>query len=288
MKIDVKKLERDSSEKLRFRENPSGDAKELVRHFFGMSELDVIVNPVAEISGEKLSEFNAAVEKRALGYPLQYIINEWDFLDRTFYIDENVLCPRTETEQVADEAVKYLRKIISAKITEKPFVADMCCGSGCIGLTVAAEIPQAEVVLCDISEKALDCAEINRKKFGLENCRLFKYDVFSGFDEKLFKPFDAFLSNPPYVPDEEMEKIQTEVKYEPKIAVDGGKGGMRFYSVLCLNWIEHLKKGGFFMFESGEGQPEKILDMIDKNKFDAKSEADICSVVRFVNGIKNK
>ena len=278
--VDLRLLARSAARRMPDSQAPESEASELIRYVFGKSRSDVLYDPFLEIPEDKLTEFDRLVSKRASGYPLQYIIGEWDFFGHTFYLDENVLIPRTETEQIADEAIEFCKKLDKSDCV----IIDMCTGSGCIGLSVAAAAENARVFLCDISDGALMCAEKNRKRLELENAAVYKCDVFSGFEKSGLPRPDIFLCNPPYVPREELPLAQPEVGFEPRIAVDGGAGGMDFYGILTKDWLYSLNSGGFFMFESGEGQPEKILKKIDSDVFDAKAEKDICEIERFVSG----
>ncbi len=279
---DLRALARTAAGRLERSQAPETEAYELIRYVFGKSRSAVLTDPVCDVSDAKTAEFDGLVSKRASGYPLQYIIGEWDFFGHTFYLDDNVLIPRTETEQIADEAVSFYKGL------NKPdcVIIDMCTGSGCIGLSVAAAAPDARVYLCDISEGALAVAERNRERLALTNVEIRKCDVFGGFESSGLPRPDIFLCNPPYVPREELPLIQPEVGYEPALAVDGGEGGMDFYGILADDWLLSLNPRGFFMFESGEGQPGKILDIIDGGVFDACAEGDICGIVRFVKGIR--
>lgn len=282
MTVNFCDLALDAAGRLGVTQAPVAEAYELVRFVFGRTRAQIIADPVGEADDHSLAEFNRLIGKRLGGYPLQYIIGEWDFFGHTFSLDENVLIPRTETEQIVDEALSFYHGLSDPKRV----VIDMCAGSGCIGLSFAAAAPNAEVFLCDISEGALACAERNRQKLGLSNVRVLRYDLFKGFDSGVLPRPDIFLCNPPYVPAEELPRVQREVSYEPELAVNGGAGGMDFYGALCGSWLDALSPGGFFMFESGEGQPEKILELIDPCVFDARAESDICDIVRFVTGIK--
>lgn len=278
MKINLKSLRLSTEKRLEKCDAPETDTFELIRKFLKIDKLQCILGGDADVDDSDFEKFKAAVDKRADNYPLQYIIKEWDFLGNTFYIDENVLCPRTETEQIADEAIKFLKGKKQAN------VLDLCCGSGCIGLTVAKYVPESTVTLCDISDGALDVTKENVKRLGLNNVRVFKYDLFDGFDESVFGRLDAFLCNPPYVTVDEMKKMQREVTFEPEIAVNGGEDGLVFYRKMCADWVYGLKSGGFFMFESGERQCEEIVKMLDGSEFEFCEEKDVCDVVRFVRG----
>lgn len=284
---DLYALRRQIAERLVNADSPMTDASELIQFTLGFSKTDILKEPKRDIDAEKLQLLNSLTEKRALGYPLQYILGEWDFFGRTFLLSEGVLIPRSETEQIADTACRFLKNKKNA------VVFDICCGSGCIGLSVAANNPQCQVYLLDISQVALRVAQRNKDRFSLDNATIFDYDIFSGFrGDRLPRP-DVILCNPPYVTQAEYENLQQEIFYEPKEAIVAPGDGLVFYRCLAEKWLDSLSDGGFFMLESGEGQPEKIVDIlrhnarISANFGNMKTENDIYGVSRFVCGIKN-
>lgn len=276
---DIKQLVKSAIEALSRSDAPESEAYELVKHVFGVSRTDILLGHVPELSEDKVILFNELIKKRSTGYPLQYILGEWDFYGFTFKVNEGVLIPRNETEQIADEACNFLKNKKDAVIF------DICSGSGCIGLSVAANNPDCRVYLFDISCHALACSKVNRELLSLDNAVILDYDIFSGFDsEKLPEP-DVILSNPPYVTEAEFEVLETEIFHEPKEAIVADGDGLVFYRALCDKWIPYLNKDGFFMFESGEGQPGKIIEMISGD-FTAKTETDMYGVCRFVSGVR--
>lgn len=280
---DIKALLKEAERKLVFSDAPDVDTYEIFRFITGMEKTDILMNPTANISEEKLSEFSALIEKRASGYPLQYILGEWDFYGLNFFVNEGVLIPRCETEQIADEACKFLKN------KKDKVIFDLCSGSGCIGLSVAANNPDCKVYLADISPYALECSEKNRKALELDNVQIIPYDIFKGFSESGLPKPDVILSNPPYVTREEFETLQREIFYEPESAIVCEGDGLDFYRCLAEKWLPYLNENGFFMFESGEEQPEKIIEIIKNTTgFDFNAECcdDIYGVSRFVKGGK--
>lgn len=276
---DIKRLIKLTADELSRSDAPEFEAYELVKHVFGLSKTDILLNPVRELNEDKISRFNELVSKRRSGYPLQYILGEWDFYGFTFKVREGVLIPRNETEQIADEACRFLKNKKDA------VVFDLCSGSGCIGLSVAANNPGCRVYLFDISPEALDCSETNRGLLSLDNVRILDYDIFSGLDMHALPAPDVILSNPPYVTEQEFSTLEAEIFHEPKRAIVAEGDGLGFYRCLCGKWLPYLKKGGFFMFESGEGQPEEIIKMISGD-FTAETQNDMYGVCRFVSGIR--
>lgn len=280
---DIKALLKEAEKKLVCSDAPQVDAYEIFRFVTNISKTDILFNPYRDISEEKLIEFHSLIEKRSSGYPLQYILGEWDFYGFTFFVNEGVLIPRNETEQLADEACKYLKN------KKEKIIFDLCSGSGCIGLSIAANNPDCKVYLFDISPFALECSKKNLEALSLKNAEILNYDIFKGFENcGLLKP-DVIVSNPPYVTREEFETLQIEIFYEPESAIVCEGDGLDFYRYLAEKWLPHLNVGGFFMFESGEEQPEKIIEIIKNTPaadVSAVSCDDIYGVCRFVKGGK--
>lgn len=279
---DIKALLKDAEKKLVSSDAPDVDAFEIFNLVTGLSKTDILMNPKREISEEKLTEFDSLIEKRASGYPLQYILGEWDFYGFSFFVNEGVLIPRNETEQIAHEACIYLKN------KKNKVVFDLCTGSGCIGLSIAANNPDCRVYLADISPFALECAEKNRQKLSLSNVQILDYDIFGGFTESSLPRPDVIVSNPPYVTREEFETLQTEIFYEPETAIVCDGDGLDFYRCLAEKWLPFLNDGGFYMLESGEDQPEKIAQFVKNadSTLSAVCDNDLYGVCRFVKGGK--
>ena len=279
---DIKSLLKDAEKQLVSSDAPDVDAFEIFSYVTGFSKTDILMNPKREISSEKLSEFDSLIAKRATGYPLQYILGEWDFYGFSVFVNEGVLIPRNETEQIAHEACLYLKN------KKNKVVFDLCTGSGCIGLSIAANNPDCRVYLADISPFALECAEKNRQKLSLSNVQILDYDIFKGFSESSLPKPDVIVSNPPYVTREEFETLQTEIFYEPETAIVCDGDGLDFYRCLAEKWLPYINDGGFYMLESGEDQPEKIAQFVKEADatLSAVCDKDLYGVCRFVKGGK--
>lgn len=281
---DLKSLVNDAAIKLVTSDAPDVDAYEILKKVTGYSRHDLLIQPEREVSVVQIELFSALIEKRATGYPLQYILGEWDFYGNTFFVTEGVLIPRNETEQIADEACQFL------KHKKNKVIFDLCSGSGCIGLSVAANNPDCDVYLFDISPEALDCSRRNLSKLSLDNVKIFDYDIFHGFEKTGLPSPDVILSNPPYVTREEFMTLQTEIFYEPEKAIVCDGDGLDFYRCICEKWLPYLKDGGFFMLESGEEQPAQIVDIMKNSKtinidnYNVICCDDIYGVCRFVKG----
>lgn len=281
---DLKALVTEASGKLVTSDAPEVDAYEILRKVTGFSRHDILIEPVRDMSEEEKALFCSLVEKRATGYPLQYILGEWDFYGNTFFVNEGVLIPRNETEQIADEACRFLKN------KENKVVFDLCSGSGCIGLSVAVNNPRCEVFLFDVSPEAVECSRRNTDNLSLDNVKIFDYDIFHGFEKTGLPRPDVILSNPPYVTREEFMTLQTEIFYEPERAIVCEGDGLDFYRCICEKWLPYLNDGGFFMLESGEEQPLQIVDIMKNSKafsidkYNVMCCDDMYGVCRFVKG----
>ncbi|MBQ7009802.1 MAG: peptide chain release factor N(5)-glutamine methyltransferase [Ruminococcus sp.] len=194
--------------------------------------------------------------RRMEGEPIQYIIGYTDFYGRDFLCEENVLIPRFDTECLIDA--------ILPQIKEGDSVADICCGTGCIGLTLALE-KDIKVVLADISPYALELTRKNSEKFTLsDKVNIIKHDV---FNDELQGEYSLIVSNPPYIRSSDMATLSAEVKREPSLALDGGADGLDFYRHMIAKYKSNLKSGGIMAFECGYDQADSISKIFEDNGF---------------------
>ncbi len=283
MMVDLKQLVRTAAKQLDFADDATGDVYEILKKITGFSRTDVLLNPVREVSEEQLEMFHEFTEKRKTGYPLQYILGEWDFCSNSFFVCEGVLIPRTETEEIVYKACQFLKN------KKEKTVFDLCCGTGCIGLSVAVNNPDCKVYLFDIEDKAVALTQKNINKLGLKNAEVFKCDIFDCCLSDIPKP-DVILSNPPYVTNDEYKTLQTEIFYEPKNAIVCDGDALDFYRCIAEKWLPNMNADGFFMLESGEEQPEQIVEILKNSKFfdatfyDIQCCDDFFGVCRFVKG----
>ncbi|MGN0526893.1 MAG: peptide chain release factor N(5)-glutamine methyltransferase [Acutalibacteraceae bacterium] len=236
-------------------DSPEFDAQQLVEYCLNMNKTQLLMNSGSEVESEKSALFESCVNRRASREPLQYIIGKWDFHKFTFKVGNGVLIPRPETELLVEFAQDKIKKV---PVTT---VLDLCCGSGCVGITVAKLFPDVKVYCVDISDTAIEYTNENKKLLGAENVTVVKADVLepTGF-LGLPRP-DIILSNPPYIKTSEMSDLQKEVTFEPTLALDGGEDGLVFYRSLCENWFPFINKGGALAMECGENQARDILSM---------------------------
>ena len=193
-------------------------------------------------------------------YPVQYITNSQAFFNEVYYVDENVLIPRQDTEILVEKAIDYIR---NEGIKD---AIDLCTGSGAIGISVARNSDIEKVTLIDISEDALDVAYRNIEDNSMED----KVTVLqSNLLEEVIKnqiKTDMILSNPPYIKSEDMASLDANVKYEPALALDGGVTGMDFYEKIIEQAKYVLNNNGLLIFEIGYDELEQMKELIAKNK----------------------
>lgn len=198
------------------------------------------------------------------------------FFGRTFEVGEGVLVPRPETELIVELA---LEKLGNARY---PVVFDLCAGSGCIGLTIAAERPDAHVVLFEKYDKAFHYLKRNIEKLGLTNVQAVQYDITMGYDKKLHETPDLIVSNPPYLRTDELEGVPAEVMHEPVTALDGGADGTDFYRIIASRWLPYVNGHGGIIFECDPSQTLKIADMLMPYAMRVKIVTDIFGLHRAV------
>lgn len=268
---------RTAAEKLRAAqiENASFDASCLVENITGLSRTKIMLCD-DDIADEQAELVERAVLRRISGEPLQYILGEWDFFGRTFEVGEGVLVPRPETELLVELALEKLRNV------RYPVVFDLCAGSGCVGLTIAAERPDAHVWLFEKYDEAFHYLKRNIKKLGLTNVQAVQHDITLGYDDKISETPDLIVSNPPYLRTDELDGLSTEVMHEPVTALDGGKDGIDFYRIIASRWLPNVNKHGGIIFECDPSQTLEIADMLMPYAMRVKIVTDIFGLQRAV------
>ncbi|MFR1050534.1 MAG: peptide chain release factor N(5)-glutamine methyltransferase [Oscillospiraceae bacterium] len=227
----------------------------------------------------------ALAKRRLEGEPVAYIIGEWEFYGLPLDISRDVLIPRLDTEVLAEQAILAARAA-----GEGCRVLDLCAGSGCVGLAVAANVPECRVVLADLSEGALRVCKQNIRRCDL-NARVTCLSA----DAKLpplpaLWDFDVIACNPPYIPSGEIAGLDASVRdYEPHQALDGGDDGLDFYRAVASKWKGALRLGGTLLFEVGMGQAPDVERILGKNGYeDVRSFQDTQEIWRVVAGTINE
>ena len=258
------------------------DAWLLLEYESGKNRAYYFAHCKEEADEEIKTPYMEKIRKRAQHIPLQHLTHQGYFMGYEFFVNENVLVPRQDTEVLVEEALSLIKE------KEVPQILDMCTGSGCILLSILLEREDALGTGADLSEKALSVAEKNRETYHLETrAELIKSDMFqSGYFEGKKESFDIIVSNPPYIPTEEIEKLQAEVRFhDPFMALDGREDGLYFYRIIAKNAGEYLKPGGFLACEIGCDQGEDVKKMFESCGFsDVKVIKDLAGLDRVVSG----
>lgn len=256
------------------------EAKQIIMHITGLTAPQILTDYTKELTEFQQNNLTVILRQREIRYPLQYILGEWDFYGRSFYVGPGVLVPRADTETVVEVCAGFL------KAKEKPAVLDLCAGSGCIGITLAKEFPDSSVLMAEKHDEALRYAEKNILRNKADNAAALKGDVFEGtFSEG---SFDLIVSNPPYIPQNEMRLISPETKYEPQTALLAQDSGMEFYKAIINNYSKALKDGGMLCFEVGIRESERVSRLLEEAGFkNITVKKDLNGIDRAVAGYKN-
>ncbi len=197
-----------------------------------------------------LYKYKDVLLMRAKRTPLQHITGEQDFMGLTFWVNEHVLIPRQDTETLVEEALKV--------IPTGSHILDLCTGSGCVIISLAARGQGITGIGVDISEKAIEVARENAHRLVGQKVVFEKGDLWQPVTGK----FNAIVSNPPYIPSAEVEKLETEVKdHEPRLALDGTEDGLFFYREITAHAVEYLNDGGWLLVEIGYDQGQAVHDL---------------------------
>jgi release factor glutamine methyltransferase len=257
---------------------PRLTAELLLGHVLGCSRVRLYVDLDRPLSAEELATYRGLINRRVQGEPTQYLVGEKHFYNRTFVVDERVLIPRPETELLVDEVLQHLPLKTPSR------VLDLCTGSGCIALSIAAERPYASVWAVDVSRDALEVARLNAERLGVgPRVTLREGDLFGGLPEDA--RFDVIVSNPPYVATGELAGLQREVQREPRLALDGGGDGLDLVRRLVAEAPGWLRPGGHLAMEIGENQGPATLALLRSAGFeDARIVRDLERHDRFAWG----
>ncbi|MBO5138750.1 MAG: peptide chain release factor N(5)-glutamine methyltransferase [Bacilli bacterium] len=229
-------------------------AKILLGDLLQKNPLELLLYLSEHVPDEIAQKYKEEVEAIKNNKPLQYVMGKVNFYGNEFYINENVLIPRFETEELVENTIKYIEKNFAGEVS----ILDLGCGSGVIGLTLKNKIPTAKVTLVDISKEALEVSKINSNKLNLE-ATFINSDMLNNVNDK----YDVIISNPPYIRNN--EEIETIVKEnEPHLALYGGEDGLEYYKKILKNVSQNLSAKYLIAFEIGKDQAKSISDIANK------------------------
>ena len=264
----------------------------LLSNILEQSKEYLIVYNNEEISQEAENKFYNYLNRLAKNEPIQYITNKQEFMGLEFYVDENVLIPQPDTEILVEETIKICKNFNIEKANENNVgvdahidpldnikILDLCTGSGAIGISIARNIKNYEIILSDISGEALEIAtrnsktlvgetigrpQNNEKEYKRCEIKIIQSDLFENINDK----FDIIVSNPPYIKTEVIKTLDKEVQKEPILALDGGEDGLDIYRRIIEQGYKYLNENGYLCLEIGYDQKEEVIELIGKtNKY---------------------
>lgn len=260
----------------------SDHAKILIAELLGCNPLELLNHLEEEVPEEKVELLKKEIKALEENIPLQYVLGHINFYGNDFYIDERVLIPRFETEELVENTIKYINKYFPEPVD----IIDLGTGSGVIGLTLEKKVSTKSVDLIDISKEALEVTHINCEKLS-SKANIIESDMFSSVEKK----YDVIISNPPYIKTE--EEIESIVKEnEPHIALYAGPNGLDCYQKILENIKDHMKERCLIAFEIGYTQKEDLKKLISKylptSKVEVKKDLSGKDRMIFITvGIKN-
>ena len=235
-------------------DSPKMKARILLQDTLNKPRQYLIVHDTDSITLEQERKYFTNIEKVKNGTPIEHITHIKEFMKMNFFVNENVLIPRQDTEILVEEVIKIAKRINAKKIQ------DLCTGSGAIAVSLAKYIENSEIIASDISPEALRVAKKNAINNNVQNQITF---IESDLFENIVKDkYDMIVSNPPYIKKEVIKKLDIEVQKEPIIALDGGYDGLNFYRKITNQAYEYLKYGGYLCLEIGYDQKEEVMELI--------------------------
>jgi len=236
------------------------EASSLLSQVMNQDRTFLLAHPEHVLDPDLLVMFQSLVLRRAAGEPLQYIAGHQGFFKLDFEVTPDVLIPRPESEAIVEVALELLPKDRPSRI------ADIGTGSGCLAISILHELRNARGIAIDVSPAALKIARSNAQRHGvIDRLQLIESDLFSAVaaDEQ----FNLIVSNPPYVPDDDIDSLQREVRYEPRSALAGGSDGLDVIRRLLREALPRIQTGGQMVFEFGFGQEKLLLDLLDLKRW---------------------
>ncbi len=250
----------------------------LLGHVLSLPRVKLYMDLDRPLTKDELATYRALIQRRLAGEPTQYLVGFREFYGRRFAVDARVLIPRSETELLVEAALRGVKK------DEPTRVLDLCTGSGCVAISIAAERPQASVWATDLMPGPIEVAKQNAEALGVDGrVTFFQGDLFAAVppDAK----FDVIVSNPPYVKSGEIATLQREVRHEPAAALDGGADGLVLLRRVVTDALPRLKPGGLLALEMGEDQGEAVRALMTRAGYrDVRIEKDLARHDRLALG----
>lgn len=248
----------------------------LVAHQLNCTRMDLYLRFDQPLEEDQLAPLRDLLKRRGDGVPLQHLLGSVTFHRRDFKTDARALIPRPETEELAEWLLK------NVKLPEAPRILDMGCGSGVLGLTLAADLPGSQAVLADLSPAALDLARENAALLEIPNATFVESDLFSALAGRTF---DLIVANLPYVPETDRPTLSKEVAHDPALALFGGPDGLDLIRRFIPQAKNHLAPGGWLALEIGIHQSEEVESLLRAASLtDVLTLKDLSGIPRFPVG----
>ena len=271
------------------------DAFALLEYVTGVSKSDFFFKKSDEISDSCYERYIELIERRSKRVPLQHITNRQNFFGYDFYVDSNVLIPRQDTEVLIEKILEVIEANFNVEISSDISILDMCTGSGCIAITIYKELIKRgfniDATAVDLSKEALAVTEKNVENLvgikALNNTfHIIESDMFSNINNN--RSYDIIVSNPPYIPTRDIEKLEPEVRdYDPIMALDGDTDGLRFYRRIIEESSNYLNNG-FIAFEIGYNQGDDVKSLLEEKGYkDIHIYKDLGGLDRVIIGRNN-
>lgn len=275
-------LMKEELERLRQADIPEADSdiRLLAMDVAGCTYSTLILRMAEEVTEKQAQRLHAYVTERMTHKPCQYILGTQEFMGYEFATAEKVLIPRPETELLVEEACRIAENWKDTPDGRKRRVLDLCCGSGCIGISFSKLRHGRDLVeLADISDAAIALTKKNRERLQAD-CAVIQTDLFMQIEGK----YDMIVSNPPYIRTDEIPKLMAEVRdFEPHLALDGKADGLYFYDKIIREAREYLYEDGYILFEIGQDQLDAVRGLLVENGYtDIKGIKDYAGLDRIV------
>jgi release factor glutamine methyltransferase len=257
--------------------DPERDARILLRFCLSLSDEEFFANPEKKVKTRQWKFYLRLLYKRSKSTPIAYLTGKKEFWSLPFLVRPGVFIPRPETELLVE-------KTLDLSQSQGKKIVDIGTGCGALAISLAREIPQAEVLATDISRRALRIARVNARRNGQNSITFLHGDLYKPLDKRaLAKSCDFIISNPPYVAENEWKECSIEIRgQEPKQAIVSGVTGLEFIAALTEGAETYLKAGGYLLFEIGEGQKDKVVPFFDRRWMSVEVFKDLSGIPRVI------
>ena len=264
-------------------ETPSLDASLLLAHVLDTGRETLAAKGEEELSQEAITALRALLDRRINGECIAYILGKKEFFALEFSVNPHVLVPRPDTEILVEAALEIIKKEEVADNETR--ILDLCTGSGAVAVSLKHEMPQIEVYATDISTEALQTAKTNAQRLlGEKQIHFCQGDLYNALPTSV-SSFNLIVSNPPYIPTDEIKTLSSEVQNEPRLALDGGKDGLEIIKRIVEKAPENLMQGGALLMEAAPYQMEEIAHLLENRGFkDIKLYKDLSEQKRVIGG----